>query len=295
MNLREALREAIERLTAARVPSATTAAEVLLMHVLGRDRAFLYAHPEANFRPEQERAYRELVALRVAGKPTQYLTGRQEFWGLSFRVEPGVFIPRPETEHVVEVALRLVRERLEQPEARIVDVGTGSGCIALVLASELPEAEVLATEASPSALAIARGNAEALGLAARVRFVESDLLGAFLGHHGDPTADFDNRAFDLVVSNPPYVDEQEAARLPREVREHEPREALYAAEAGLAFTRRLVEEARAMLAPRGWLVLELGYDMESRVRALLGDGWTNQEVTNDLQGIPRVLAAQKAA
>ncbi len=127
-----------------------------------------------------------------------------------------------------------------------------------------------------------------------MRFVESDLLAAFLGHHGDTTADFDNRAFDLVVSNPPYVGEQEAARLPREVREHEPPEALYAAEEGLAFIRRLVAEARAMLALRGWLVLELGYEMEGRVRALLGDAWASVEVTNDLQGIPRVLAAQKA-
>ncbi len=294
MNVREALREAIGRLTAAQLSSAPITAEVLLMHVLRRDRAFLHAHPEWEMIPDEERAYRQLLAQRAAGKPTQYLTGRQEFWGLSFRVQPGVFIPRPETEHVVEVALRIVRERLPRQDARIVDVGTGSGCIALALASELPQAEIVATESSPQALTLARRNADNLELAHRVQFVSSDLLAVFLSHHGAAGADFDTRAFDLVVSNPPYVAPEDSARLPREVREHEPPAALYSDEAGLAFSRRLLSEARAALVSRGWLVMELGYAMEGRVRALLGEAWTNLEVSNDLQGIPRVLAARKA-
>ncbi|MFQ5927600.1 MAG: N5-glutamine methyltransferase family protein, partial [Terriglobia bacterium] len=168
MNARAALRQAIERLTAAQVPSATTTAEVLLLHVLGRDRTFLYAHPEAELSLAQERAYRHLVGERATGKPTQYLTREQEFWGLSFRVAPGVFIPRPETEHLVEVALTLVRERLGSARPRIVDVGTGTGCIALALATELPAAEIIAVEIDPQALALARENAARLKLAHRV-------------------------------------------------------------------------------------------------------------------------------
>jgi release factor glutamine methyltransferase len=293
LTLRRALREAIAQLTAAQVPSASATAEVLLMHVLGRDRAFLYAHPEAPLAVAQERAYRHLLDQRAAGTPTQYLTGRQEFWGLSLHVEPGVFIPRPETEHVVEVSLAIVRERLQKPDARIVDVGTGSGAIALALAGELPQAEIVATDVSPQALRVARANAEALGLAGRVQFVHSILLDEFLSHHGTPEAGFDTRSFDLVVSNPPYVDYNQAAQLPREVREHEPEVALFSPEEGIAVTRRLMEQARVALAPNGWLVLELGYNMAGRVRALLGDSWVNVEVTNDLRGIPRVLAAQR--
>jgi release factor glutamine methyltransferase len=293
LSLRRALRNAIAQLAAAQVPSASTTAEVLLLHVLGRDRAYLYAHPEAELSLQQERAYRHLLAERAAGTPTQYLTGQQEFWGLPLRVEPGVFIPRPETEHVVEVVLAIVRERLRKPSARIVDVGTGSGAIALALASELPEAEVVATDISRDALEVAGANAEALGLAGRVRFVESDLLEEFFSHHGSIAAGFDTRAFDLVVSNPPYVGLEEAERLPREVREHEPAAALFSPEEGIAVTRRLIEQARVALVPEGWLVLELGYNMAGRARALLGDAWANVEITNDLRGIPRVLSAQK--
>ncbi|MGH9805626.1 MAG: peptide chain release factor N(5)-glutamine methyltransferase [Candidatus Acidiferrales bacterium] len=294
MTVRRAVSEGIQQLTSAQVPSATLAAELLLLHVLDRDRTFLYAHPEADLTLEQERAYLHLLTQRAAGQPTQYLTRRQEFWGLPLRVEPGVFIPRPETEHVVEVALEIVRERLAKPAARIVDVGTGTGCIALALANELPQVEILATDISEEALALARANAEALGMTDRVRLVKSDLFDAFLSHHGSPAADFDTRSFDLVVSNPPYVSPGEADRLPREVREHEPAAALFSPDDGLEITRRLIEQARAVLAPKGALVLELGYNMSGRVRAVLGEGWTRVETTNDLRGIPRVLAVQKA-
>ncbi len=369
-NVRGALRQAIERLTAAQVPSATTTAEVLLLHVLGRDRAFLYAHPEALLTPDQERAYHHLVNERAAGKPTQYLTGEQEFWGLTFRVRPGVFIPRPETEHVVEVALALARRIEAERVARqresanivgepvcIVDVGTGTGCIALALASELPGADVIGLDIDPAALALARENAAALGLAGRVRFFESDLLSIFLeaaprtaqqecyaplgvkkqaGKEAkqaeeaeeakeenearsavpdartapsDSRFPFPDSRIDLIVSNPPYVSEAEATQLPREVRDFEPPAALYSAGEGLEVTRRLIQQAAQLLSPArfpvpdarvtnepaggGWLVLELGYQMAARVRSLLGEGWTNVEITNDLRGLPRVLAAQK--
>ena len=286
MNVRAALRQAIERLTAAQVFSATTTAEVLLMHVLGRDRTFLYAYPEAELSLEQERAYRYLLAERARGKPTQYLTGQQEFWGLSFRVSPGVFIPRPETEHVVEVALALVRERLQNSAAHIVDVGTGTGCIALALANELPQAQIIAVDIDENALALARENAARLRLAHRVRFEKSDLLEIFLVPERGPQ-------FDLIISNPPYVSEAEVEQLPREVREFEPLTAFFSPGEGLGFTRCLLEQAGHVLRSGGWLVLELGYNMERRVRALLGETWTEIEVTDDLHGIPRVLAAQK--
>src|SRR3989338_581739 len=151
MNVREALRAAIERLTSAQVPSASTTAEVLLMHALRRDRTFLHAHPEWEMIPDEERAYRQLLEKRAAGTPTQYLTGKQEFWGLSLEVRPGVFIPRPETEHVVEKALEVVRERLKRADARIVDVGTRSRGGGPGLALEVPEAGGGATDASDDA------------------------------------------------------------------------------------------------------------------------------------------------
>jgi release factor glutamine methyltransferase len=324
MNLHQVLRDALQQLAAAQVPSASTTAEVLLMHVLERDRTFLYAYPEAELSVEQERAYRHLLRQRAAGHPTQYLTCRQEFWGLPLHVEPGVFIPRPETEHVVEVALQIVRERLSKADARIVDVGTGTGCIALALAKELPEAHITAVDVSEDALRLARHNAEALGLAQRVQFLHSDLLEVFTSHGPVPLALFipsavegseaegsgvegsracpersrgitshESRPFDLIVSNPPYVSPDQAAQLPREVREHEPPAALFSPGDGLEVTRRLIEQAQQLVVPSGALVLELGYNMAARVRSLLGDAWTNIEITNDLRGIPRVLAAQR--
>jgi len=289
--LRAALREALEQLTAAQVPSASLAAELLLLHVLDRDRTFLYAHPEAELSLDQERAYRHLLGRRAEGTPTQYLTGRQEFWGLPFKVAPGVFIPRPETEHVVEVALALVRERLMKPNARIVDVGAGTGCLALALASELPLAEIFATDISDEALALARANADALGLASRIQFLRSDLLEGFLTSHEPRVTS--HGLFDLIVSNPPYISPDDASQLPREVLEHEPAAALFSPDEGLAVTRRLIEQAAQVLAPNGCLVLELGYQMSGRVQSLLGEGWTHIEVTPDLRAIPRVLSAQR--
>ncbi len=212
--------------------------------------------------------------------PAQYITGHQEFWGLDFVVTPAVLIPRPETEHVVETVLAL---RAEGPEGlRIADVGTGSGCIALALAKEFPRATVTALDISPAALEVARINATRLEMSERVRFVESDLLGAL------PASE----QFELIVCNPPYVGENEADKVQRQVREFEPRVAVFAGKNGLDVYERLVPQARERLAPGGWLVMEIGYSIEAPVRALLG-GWSDVRVTNDLQGIPRVVAAKK--
>src|SRR5487761_501536 len=170
VDVRAALRDAMTEMRSAGVPSHALAAELLLMHVMGRDRAWLYAHPEAPLDPESARKYFDLVARRSAGTPTQYLTGKQEFWGLEFGVTPAVLIPRPETEHIIEVAIKRLGEPRAQDPLRIADIGTGSGCIAVALARELPQAEIFATDISATALAVARRNAERHGVAERIRF-----------------------------------------------------------------------------------------------------------------------------
>jgi release factor glutamine methyltransferase len=304
MDVRTALKEAMGRLREGRVPSHTLAAELLLMHVLSRERAWLYAHPEQQLDSSSIERYLDLIARRIAGTPAQYLTRRQEFWGLEFEVEPGVFIPRPETEHVVEVAL----ERLGQPSGkqelagaglRIADVGTGPGCLAIALARELPGAEVLAADISSAALAVARRNAARHGVCDRIHFGLCNVRGGIslparrrpaLRYEGGPLC------FHLIVSNPPYVGQNEAELLPREVREHEPQEALFAGEHGDEFYEPLIRQAEQLLSKAGILVVELGYHLLGRVRGLLdpGRGWLNVTVTNDLAGIPRVLAAERA-
>ena len=289
MQLRDALAGAIERLTAADVGSPRLNTETLLMFTLSCDRAYLYAHPERELTADEEARYSGALAQRARGVPAQYVTGHQEFWGLDFIVSPAVLIPRPETEHVVETVLELVAERNAAPASRetlrIVDVGTGSGCIALALASELPHAEIAASDISPDALEIARANAARLRFASRVSFRESDLLDGF------PEAKKED-AFDFVVSNPPYVGDGEADKVQRQVREFEPRVAVFAGQDGLDIYRRLIPQARRVLNPGGWLVMEIGYSIEANVRALL-EGWSEVRTTNDLQGIPRVVAARK--
>jgi release factor glutamine methyltransferase len=287
IDVRGALREGMARLRAANVPSHSLAAELLLMHALGRDRTWMYANPESALDEATAASFFQLIARRAAGAPTQYLTGKQEFWGLEFEVTPAVLIPRPETEHLVEVALeRLGAERVSVP-LRVADIGTGSGCIAIALARELPRAEIFGTDISAQALAVARRNAEKHGVTARVRFVECNLL------DGVPT---DAGTFDLIVSNPPYVAREEAAQLPREVREHEPHEALFAGPGGAEIYAPLVAQAAKRLRSGGLLVVEIGYGALERVRPLLGDSntWTDVRVTSDLAGIPRVISAERA-
>jgi release factor glutamine methyltransferase len=311
MDVRAALKEAMGRLREAQVPSHTLAAELLLMHVLDCERARLYAHPERSLDETMVERYFELVARRISGVPTQYLTGRQEFWGLEFEVTPDVLIPRPETEHVVEVALeRLGQETLggslgrrrEEPDLRgtregkplrIADVGTGSGCLAVALARTLPEAQVFATEISLAALRVARRNAARHGVDSRIHFVRGNLLGAFLP--GPRVASHESRVFDLIVSNPPYVAHRESDALPREVRAHEPARALFGGEHGLDYYAPLVGQTENLLAHGGHVVLELSYNALDFVRLLFHSAaWTNLSVTHDLAGVPRVLAAERA-
>lgn len=302
MDVRAALKEGMARLRATQVPSHTLAAELLLMHTLECDRAWLYTHPEAPVDSAAAERYLALVARRAAGEPTQYLTGKQEFWGLEFEVTPAVLIPRPETEHVVEVALerlgaRGIKIRLDTgaPSAplRIADVGTGSGCLAVALARELPHAEIFATDISAAALEVARRNAARHGVSDRIHFLQTNLLEVFLQEAR--AAGEVSLLFDLIVSNPPYIARGEAAALPREVREHEPETALFGGATGVEIYARLIEQAGSLLRAGGILVLELGYGAAERVRAIVSvqSGWANMSITNDLAGIPRVLAAER--
>jgi release factor glutamine methyltransferase len=285
VTLRESLAAAISRLTAANVPSPRLNAELLLMFTLECDRAYLHAHPERNLSAYEENRYEHALAQREHGVPAQYITGHQEFWGMDFIVTPAVLIPRPETEHVIETVLDLVgvgRAPSPTRALRIVDVGTGSGCIALALAKELPDAEIHATEISPAALEIARANAARLQLEARVQFCQTDLLQGL-----------ERAGFDFVVSNPPYVGEAEEDQVQLDVRKHEPRNAVFAGASGLEVIERLIPEAHQSLKPGGWLVMEISGTIAARVQDLLL-AWKDVQVVKDLQGIPRVVSAQAA-
>jgi release factor glutamine methyltransferase len=257
-------------------------AELLLMFTLNCDRAYLFAHPERELSPEEESRYQAALAERSRGVPAQYITGHQEFWGMDLIVSPAVLIPRPETEHVIEAVLELQASgvgRQASREVRIVDVGTGSGCIALALAKELPSAEIHATDISPSALEIARANA-ARNQLDRIHFHKADLLEGLPG------------AFDFVVSNPPYVGESEEDTVQLEVRKFEPRNAVFAGLNGTGVISRLIPQARVALRPGGWIVMEISGTIADEVRELLR-GWQNVQIKPDLQSIPRVAMAQK--
>jgi release factor glutamine methyltransferase len=271
------------------VPSPQLAAELLLMHVLGRDRAYLHTHAEEDVPPQTLQRYSHLIAERTTGKPTQYITGHQEFWGLDFEVTAEVLIPRPETEHLVECVLKLARRQRHGKDARlrIVDVGTGSGCIALALASEFPGAILFGADISPAALVVASRNAARLNMPERVKFLESDLLNRLLdpGFAG---------TFDFVLSNPPYVGKHEIDKVQREVRDFEPRLAWGGdLERGEEIYARLFPQALQALKPGGHVVVEIGYNMRDRVVELLGKEWEEVVVTPDLAGIPRVVSARK--
>jgi release factor glutamine methyltransferase len=289
VQLRAALKTGLETLLQHQVPSAQLAAELLLMHTLHCDRAFLYSNPEMELPRKKAERYFLLIEERSSGKPTQYITGHQEFWGLDFEVTPDVLIPRPETEHVVERVLELARRSGLAKEARlrIMDVGTGSGCIALALASELPRAILFGADISRPALVVASRNAVRLGMPERIKFLESDLLARFLDKDFLGTIDF-------VVSNPPYVGKRDIEMVQREVRQFEPRIAWGNLEQRNEIYARLFPQALEVLKPGGFVVVEIGYNMRDQVLTLLGRDWTEIEVLPDLAGIPRVVSARKA-
>ena len=283
MLLKDALKSAVQQLTTAQAGSPRLNAETLLMFTLGCDRAYLYAHPERVLTDDESRRYRDALAERARGVPAQYITGHQEFWGMDFIVSPAVLIPRPETEHLIETVMDLVRSGslVSAEPLKIVDVGTGSGCIACALAKELLHAELAATDISPAALEIASSNAARLQLEERIQFHHTELL------RGLPAA-----TFDFVVSNPPYVGESEVDQVQLEVRKFEPRSAVFAGPTGMEVIQRLLPEAWSALKPGGWLVIEVSGTIAVEVGKLFRN-WSNFRVIHDLQRIPRIVAAQR--
>jgi release factor glutamine methyltransferase len=282
VQLKLALTSAITRLTADNVPSPRLNAELLLMFTLGCDRAYLFAHPERELTMKEQTRYQEALAERARGVPAQYITGHQEFWGMDLIVTPAVLIPRPETEYLIETVLTLAADNGKSPnDLRIVDVGTGSGSIALALAKEFPQAEIHAIDVSEAALEIARANAARHQVEQRITFHQADLLtGLNLG------------VFDFVVSNPPYVGESEEDQVQVEVRKFEPRNAVFAGHEGTEVISRLIPQAQAALRTGGWLVLEVSGTIADTVQKLL-NGWDEVRAIPDLQSIPRIVQARK--
>jgi release factor glutamine methyltransferase len=278
-----ALQRCAARLSGAGIADAALDAELLLRHVTGWDRATLLASPTAKLATEPASRLRKLVEERARRRPLQHLTGTQWFWRHELHVTPDVLIPRPETELLVEAVLEVL-DGAARPLA--VDVGTGSGCIALSLAAELPEARIHATDISRAALSVAEQNAVRLGLAERVCFHAGDLL--------EPLMHLAGR-FHLVVSNPPYVDPSEAASLAPEVRDHEPHVAVFAPLQRYSVYCRLVPQARQLLGPGGRLVLEVGQAMSDEVSRICSQaGFDVERIVPDLQAIPRVVVARCA-
>jgi release factor glutamine methyltransferase len=271
MTLRDAIAEASSHIV-------RRDAETLLLHLLARDRAWLFAHSEEQFNEATLHQFRALTQRRAAHEPLQHLTGTQEFYGLTLRVTRDTLIPRPETELLVEAVLEFARTQPAQ--LRILDVGTGTGAIALALATHLPRAEITACDISSAALEVARSNASHHNLTHRITFIESDLLNAI------PTA----QSFDILASNPPYVPLDDVPTLAPEVRDHEPHTALFAGHGGLGLYRRLIPLAHDALKPNGLLALEFGFGQSDALRKLL-TGWRDIRFLDDYAAIPRVALA----
>lgn len=274
MTLHTALLQGTKLLEEAGVSVPRLTAEVLLSHAIRRERVYLYAHPEEELTELGWIHYGRYLHERIEGKPTQYITKRQEFYGREFIVGPDVLIPRPETEHLVEAAIVRIR-----PGDVVLDVGVGSGAIAVTLALET-SARVLATDISQPALRVVAANA-------RMLKADVTLLAADLASCIRPAS------IDVLVSNPPYVPQSDEKDLQREVRDYEPHIALFAGPSGLDVYERLIEQARTVLRPGGWLLLELGYNSLVPVRELLSTDWQNVEVLGDLAGIPRVIESRQ--
>ncbi len=286
MTFRQALTLATDQLAAnsSLRDHAHRDAELLLLHVLEIDRATLLAYPTRPVTDPQLAIYQTAIARRLNHEPIQYITGWQEFFGLQLKVTPATLIPRPETEHLVEAVL----DRLPKSgdtSLRILDIGTGTGAIALALAAHLTHSQIIAVDLSAEALEVARQNAAAHHLAGRVDFILSDLL------TGLPKKD-QTAAFDAIVSNPPYIPEGDRAELHPQVRDFEPEQALFAGTSGLDIYRRLIPQAHMALKPGGLLALEIGHGQKKELADLLCN-WRNISFIDDLQQVPRVAVAWK--
>jgi release factor glutamine methyltransferase len=283
-SIAETILQGAHRLRKAGVPEARREAGSLLEYVLGRDRSFILTHAEDEVGEEQAEKFQEYLERRAQGEPLQYITANQEFFGLDFEVTKDVLIPRPETELLVETALKLLTP---SADAFICDVGTGSGCIVITLMQQLQQARAVAIEISPEALEVARRNARRHSVAERIDFVFSDSFAALNSLEPRPS-------FDLIVSNPPYVEEGAMANLQSEVRDFEPHSALAAGADGLDIIRRLLLEAPGFLKTGGYFLFEIGFNQAAAVRELLDPKiWKLIDIHKDLQGIPRTVALQR--
>jgi release factor glutamine methyltransferase len=281
-SIAHALSEAAATLNHSGVPDARKEAAALLIHVLDVDKAFLIRNSEDVLDQTAFMRFRTLVERRATGEPAQYITGYQDFYGRRFEVNPDVLIPRPETELLVENALLYVPS--VQPAFSVCDVGTGSGCIAITILCERPLAHAIGLDISEAALKLAGRNAKAHGVNDRVWFAESDCFRALAPE----------TSFDLIISNPPYVSANVLPGLQREVRDHEPLVALSPGEDGITIIRRLLVEALAFLKPRGYLLIEIGFDQSAAVRDLLDPNvWQLVDIAPDLQQIPRIVVLRK--
>ncbi|HVN78676.1 MAG TPA: peptide chain release factor N(5)-glutamine methyltransferase [Terriglobia bacterium] len=284
MKIHEALARATSLLEEAACPHPRMDAEFLLRHSLEVTRSFLVAHSLDELGPSSEDSFFTLIRKRSKGMPIQYIVGKQEFCGLEFEVDQSVLIPRPESELLVEEVLK----SLSEPTTILVDVGTGSGCIAIAVAAERPGVKVVAIDVSEPALNLARRNARKLGVAGHIQFLQGDLLEPLISGSMDGKVD-------CVCSNPPYVAEGGLLSLQREVRDWEPRIALAAGENGLQIIERLVPQALVLLKPGGILAIEIGYSQQDQVTSLFKAGWQAVRVREDLNGIPRIVVAKKSS
>lgn len=285
LTIRQALDWARRRLEEAAVEDPRRTARMLLAHVVQRDELYILTRPEESLPESLWEDFARVVERRAQGEPLPYITGHREFFGLDFLVTPDVLIPRPETELIVEAVL----ERAGDGTELLVDVGTGSGCLAVTLAVHLPRARVLALDISEAALAVARRNALRHGVQERIEFLASDLFSALEAAPHPPKADF-------IVANPPYISEAELPALPREVRDYEPRVALIAGREATSVHRRIFAEGARFLKPGGYLICEMGYEQYPSLRESLDPRvWDVVEVKRDLQGIDRTLVLRRRA
>jgi release factor glutamine methyltransferase len=286
MTLAEAINKAAIKISAAGIDTSGLDAEVLLCHVLNKDRAWMLAHFRERLDGKLCGIFEYAVERRAKREPLQYITGKQEFWGLEFAVSPEVLIPRPETELIVETVLNRMQDK-NRPLA-LVDLCTGSGCIAVALANELPQARIIATDKSAGALAVARGNALRHHVLDRIVLYEGDLT--------DPLESLDiDGQVDIIVSNPPYVRSSDYPALQPEVRDYEPALALFAGPEGTEIHQRIINEAIRYLKSNGLIIVEMGIGQaETLVNKLKENGqYGSFEILRDLAGIERVIAARK--
>lgn len=263
-------------------------AELLLAHSLSLNREELYVGLHRELKEAEKGALERLIQRRISGEPLQYILGQQEFWSINFKVDPRVLIPRPETELLVEQSLRILSEKAFEQNPSVLEIGTGSGAIAVALAKEVTHIFLVATDISRDALVLAKENAKSAGVQDRIQFVSGDLLGPF-----QPSEE--TKAFDLILSNPPYIVRSEIGSLAKEVRDYEPVIALDGGRDGLEFYRRLVSQAPSSLREGGWLLLEVGQAQAQWVAKQIQESGTflEPQILPDLAGIERVVKAQK--